>query len=329
MGVYVLRRLVLLVPTFLVVTLLVFAVTRMLPGGPIEAMAIGDGQHPIEVPAAVRAALNEQFGLDQPIPVAYSRWLGDLLVGDLGRSYKYNAPVLEVILARLPTSAWFGLLGFVLAYLVCVPLGIAKAIRSGAPFDVGTSALVLAAHSIPGWALGGMLLVVFGSVLDWFPLGGLRSPEAEGLSPLGRAADVVHHSVLPVTAYAAGSFATLTALVKNSMLDALAAEYIRTAYAKGVGDWRVLFAHALRNAVIPLCTGLGRALAVLAAGSYLIEKVFNIPGIGYLGYTALALDHDYPVVMGILVFNTVLALLGNLVSDLLYAWADPRVRLDA
>jgi len=342
MGAYFARRLLLMIPTFLGITFMVFLITRFVPGGPIDQLVMqleSGGEHSeaggggggtgtgSKIPPEVMAELNRKFGLDQPVPVAYGRWLLDTVSFDLGKSYKYNTPVTGVISSRFPVSLYFGLIGFTLAYLVCVPLGVLKAIRHGSAFDVGSSALVFVGYSIPGWALGTLLLVYFGggSFLDWIPLGGFRSPDWESLSLWGKVTDQFHHTVAPVMCYAIGSFAVLTVLMKNSLMENLGQDYVRTAFAKGLTERRVIFVHAMRNSLIPICTGLGHALGVLMAGSYLIEFVFNIDGIGYLGYTSLV-ERDYAVVMGILVINTLLVLLGNILSDFLYVVVDPRIR---
>jgi microcin C transport system permease protein len=259
--------------------------------------------------------------------VAYGYWLWDLLHLDLGVSFKYNQPVIDVITSRFPISIYFGLIGFFLAYSICVPLGVFKAVKHGSGFDIGSSLLVFGGYSIPGWALGGLLLVLLGggSFFDVFPLGGFRS---DGWSELGffdKITDQVHHTVLPVLAYMVGSFASLTILMKNSLMENLGQDYVRTAFAKGLSERTVIFGHTLRNSLIPICTGLGHAIGIIMAGSYLIEKVFNINGIGYLGYTSIV-DRDYAVVMGILVINTLLVLVGNILSDVLYVLVDPRIR---
>lgn len=330
-----------MIPTFLGITLMVFAITRFVPGGPIEQMILrakmGGGREggagaargtgSIEVPKAVLEELNRHYHFDRPALVAYGLWLSDVLRLELGKSYKYNTPVLDVITQRFPISIYFGLTGFLLAYIVCVPLGVFKAIKHGGPFDVVSSATVFIGYSIPGWALGVVLLVLFGGGSFWnlFPLGGFRSEGFAQMSLYGKIADQVHHTVLPVLCYAVGSFATLTVLMKNSLMENLGQDYVRTAFAKGLPERRAIFVHALRNSLIPICTGLGSAIGIVMAGSYLIEKVFNIDGIGYLGYTAV-IDRDYAVVMGVLVFNTVLTLLGNIISDFLYVVVDPRIR---
>lgn len=280
-------------------------------------------------PGAQLATLTLADGTEVPLVAPdfwTDKWSG-IITGDLGESYKFNRPVMDVIKARFPVSIYFGLIGFLLAYSVCVPLGVAKAVRHGSGFDIVSSALVFIGYSIPGWALGGLLLVLLGggSFWDVFPLGGFRSPEWEQMSVMDKVFDQVHHTVLPVIAYAVGSFASLTVLMKNSLMENLGQDYVRTAFAKGLGERRVVLVHALRNSLIPICTGLGHAIGLVMAGSYLIEKVFNIDGIGYLGFTAIV-ERDYAVVMGILVINTALILLGNILSDVLYVLVDPRIR---
>ena len=339
MTAYFARRLLLLIPTFLGITFLVFSVTRFVPGGPIDQMILkmqvassegggGAGQDSsVEIAPEAMAALKEHFNLDKPFLVAYGAWLWDLLHLDLGKSYKFNLPVVDVITQRFPVSIYFGLIGFLLAYSVCIPLGVIKAVKHGSVFDFSSSALVFMGYSIPGFALGALLLVLFGggSFWDVVPLGGFRSPDWETFSLWHKITDQMHHTILPVLSYAVGSFATLTVLMKNSLMENLGQDYVRTAFAKGLSEKRVIFGHTLRNSLIPITTGLGQAIGLVMAGSYLIEKVFNINGIGYLGYTSI-IDRDYSVVMGILVINTLLVLVGNILSDIFYVLVDPRIR---
>jgi len=341
MGAYFIRRLLLLIPTFLGITFLVFTVTRFVPGGPVDQMLLqmqattgeagggggGGAASTVEIPTEVLDELNAHYNLDKPFYVSYALWMKDLLTLNLGESYKFNQPVLDIIVARFPVSIYFGLIGFTLAYSVCVPLGILKAIKHGSVFDFASSALVFVGYSIPGWALGAVLLVIFGggSFFDFVPLGGFRSEGWDDMPMWQKITDQLHHTILPVIAYAAGSFATLTVLMKNSLMENLGQDYVRTAFAKGLDERRVMLVHALRNSLIPICTGLGHAIGIVMAGSYLIELVFNIDGIGYLGYTSI-IERDYAVVMGILVINTLLALVGNILSDVLYVLVDPRIR---
>ncbi len=345
MGAYFARRALLMIPTFLGITLLVFAITRFVPGGPIDKLIMemqmgaggagGEGggagrpTSSVAIPEAALANLKAHYHFDKSIPHAYLLWLGDLVTLDFGKSFKTSEPVLRVIVKKFPVSIYFGLIGFVLAYSVCIPLGVLKAIRHRDTFDFASSAVVFLGYSIPGWALGLLLVMVFGANFEWFPLDGFRSSKEvwDKLSPVGKVLDQIHHTFLPVIAYAAGSFATLTILMKNSLMENLGQDYVRTAFAKGLTERRVIFGHALRNSLIPICTGLGHAISLVMAGSYLIERIFNIHGIGLLGYESIV-SRDYTVVMGILVINTALILLGNILSDILYVVFDPRIRFN-
>lgn len=342
MGAYFFRRALLMIPTFLGITFLVFTITRFVPGGPIEQMMVkmqmaesesGGGSSnfdgSVQIPDSVREELEKQFGFDKPFYLAYLDWVSDVVVLDLGTSYKYRQPVWDIVKSRFPVSIFLGLTGFLLGYLICIPLGIRKAIRHGGAFDFSSSVLIFMAYSVPGWALGGLLLVVLGggSFWDIVPLGGFRGDNWDELTAWAKIKDQLHHMILPVFAYTIGSFATLTILMKNSLMENLGQDYVRTAYAKGLGERRVVLIHALRNSLIPICTGLGHALSLVMAGSYLIEKVFNIDGIGYLGYTSI-IERDYAVVMGVLVINVFLMLIGNILSDVLYVLVDPRIRFN-
>ncbi len=253
--------------------------------------------------------------------------MSGILTGDLGVSYVYSEPVWDVIRPRFKISLFFGCIGFVLAYLVCIPLGIFKALKHGTPFDFVTSAIVFIGYSIPGWALGAILLVLFGggSFWDVFPLGGFRSDNWEMLTTWGKILDQAHHAVLPLIAWTIQGFAVLTVLMKNSLLENLSADYVRTAFAKGLTERRVIWVHVFRNSLIPICVGIGGLIGVFLAGSYLIEKTFNIDGFGMLGFQS-ALNRDYPIVMGTLVIGVFLRLFGNIISDIALAIVDPRIR---
>jgi microcin C transport system permease protein len=363
MTAYFIRRLLLIIPTFIGVTMIAFLITRIVPGGPLEQaimrarMGGGEGQSSVtsasgEIPKEALDELKKAFDLDKPWYEAYLSWLRKFVTLDMGNSYRYREPVSTIITERLPVSLYFGLIGFTLAYAVSIPLGIYKAIRHGSGVDFVTSALVFVGYSIPGWAMGALLLVLFagGQFYNWFPLGGFRSASYDDLpaavkqwedpdlvedefgafqwkemSFASRALDQLHHTLLPIFCYMLGSFASLTILMKNSIMDNIGQDYVRTAFAKGLSARRVIFVHTLRNSLIPVATGLGHALSIVMAGSYLIEFVFNIDGIGLLGYTSIV-GRDYTVVMGILSINILLVLLGNIISDVLYALIDPRIR---
>ncbi len=338
---YFLRRLLLIIPTFIGITVVSFVVMHFVPGGPIERQIMaykmcmaqdgggggGIGNFGTEISPEAVEQMKQFYGFDKPVLVRYGLWLWNVVHLDLGTSYLYQDPVWEVIRSRFPISIFLGLTGFLLSYLVCVPLGVIKAVRHGSRFDVVSSALVFLGYATPGWALGTALLVAFGGGSLWslFPLGGFRPDDWEYLSLWGKITGQAHHMFLPVVCYMVGSFATQTILTKNSLMETLGQDYVRTAFAKGLSERRVIFVHALRNSLIPLVTGFGHVISLVLAGSFLIERVFNIDGMGYLGYNAI-LQRDYPVALGILVLGSVLMLIGNILSDLIYAVVDPRIR---
>lgn len=340
MFTYFIRRFLLIIPTFLVATIVVFVVLQFTPGGPLEQIELqakmqmmqkggeaggsgGSGRSDLEIPEQSKEELKRYFNLDKPVPIRYLNWLGNILTGEFGKSYIYSEPVLDVVAQRLPISLQFGLTGFLLTYLICIPLGIYKAVRHGSGFDLISSAIVFIGYSIPGWALGAVLLVMLGGT--WFPLGEFQSSGWEYMDLWGKIVDRAHHAVLPTIAYMAGGFATLTILMKNSLLENLGQDYVRTAFAKGLSERRVIFVHTLRNSLIPIATGLGHALGLILTGSLFIERVFNIDGMGFMGYRSI-IERDYTLFMGVLVIGLLLSLTGNIFSDMLYAATDPRIR---
>jgi microcin C transport system permease protein len=280
-----------------------------------------------EIPPEALEELRRFYGFDKPVHIRYANWLWNVVRLDLGTSYVYQDPVWDVIKSRFPVSIFLGLTGFLLSYLVCVPLGVFKAVYHGSKFDFVSSFIVFLGYSVPGWALGTALLVLFGggSFWDVFPLGGFRPDNWEYLGFFQKITAQMYYMFLPVLCYMIGSFATLTILMKNSLMENLGQDYVRTAFAKGLQERRVIFVHALRNSLIPISTGLGHIFSLILAGSFLIERVFNIDGMGYLGYTAI-LQRDYPVALGILVISSLLMLVGNILSDVIYASVDPRIR---
>jgi len=341
MAGYFIRRILLIIPTFIGITMIAFVVMHFVPGGPIERqimaykMAVAQeggggaslGSFGTEISPEAVEEMKKFYGFDKPVHIRYLIWLNNIVHLDLGTSYTYQDPVWDVIKSRFPVSIFLGLTGFFLSYLVCIPLGVFKAIRHGSTFDWMSSALVFVGYAIPGWALGTALLVLFGGGSFWsiFPLGGFRPGNWEYLSVWGKITGQLHHMFLPVLCYMVGSFATDTILTKNSLMDNLGQDYVRTAFAKGLTERRVIFVHALRNSLIPIVTGLGHVISLILAGSFLIERVFNIDGMGYLGYTSV-LQRDYPVALGILVISSLLMLVGNILSDIVYAVVDPRIR---
>ncbi len=265
----------------------------------------------------------KKINKEKNMVILTKRKFNGILQGFLGYSDKKGKNVSTLIAERLHISAFFGLTSLFLGYLVCIPLGIMKALKHGQKFDVISSIIVFVGYSIPGYALGVLLLSYFGG--DVFPLHGWRSANFSELSLLGKIKDQLHHAFLPIICYMVGSFATMTVLMKNSLMENLSQDYVRTAFAKGLSEKRVIFFHAVRNSLIPLATGIGSAIGVVLAGSYLIEKTFGIDGIGLLGFYAL-IDKDYNIMMGFLVIGVIIRLVGNLISDLTYALIDPRIR---
>jgi len=336
MKAYFIRRLLLVIPTFLGITVMVFAVTRFVPGGPVErmiaeartqqtGMAAEDLGQPLSDDQIEE--LKRYYGFDKPLLQSYVSWLGKVMRGDLGTSTRYYDPVLSMILDRLPISLYFGVISLVLVYGVCIPLGVAKAVRHNSRFDNFSSLLVFTGYAIPGWVIGVLLLLLFAARWEFFPLGGFVGDFYDELDAWEKAKDVVWHTVLPVISYVAGSFAVMTMLMKNTLMDNLAADYMRTAVAKGLPFRKAVFHHALRNSLIPLATSFGSNISLILTGSFLIEKVFNIDGMGLLGYDSVV-ERDYPVVLGVLVISSLLFLIGNILSDICVALTDPRVTFE-
>ncbi len=331
---YLIKRLLLIIPTLIGVSIACFLLTRFLPGGPIEQAIMrltsgGEHMHSRSVESGEVERLKKIYGFDKPVIQQYFSWMGKIVQGDFGESFRTFRPVLAEIAARLPISLTFGLTGFLLSYLICIPLGIKKALTHRSLFDTVSSVVVYVGYAIPGFALGVLLLVFLGggSFLNLFPLSGIVSDNFEYLPWYRQILDFLHHMVLPVLCYSIGGYAILTTLMKNSLMEELNKDYIRTALAKGLPYNRVVFRHALRNAFIPILTGMGSLFTLFFAGSILIEKVFSIPGMGLLSFQAM-LDRDYPVVLGIIIIQTLFNLLGRLISDFSLAVADPRISFE-
>jgi microcin C transport system permease protein len=444
---YFLRRLLLIPPTLLGITLLVFTITRFVPGGPMDQKlqeAARGGEQGGKRTAASQAQggqseeqleeLEEQYGLDKPVLPAYGQWLGvipreariskgefsgrgdetigggddpentaevvlrgdgrlvrvkregdkvlsalfadsgkpidgegwkvryetgadrqqrfkrrnpdsattpeyppraviyqtrfsGLLQGNLGRSTVYNDPVHEMIFSRMPVAAYFGLLTAIITYAVCLPLGVLKALKHRTFIDSSTSVLIFLGYSIPGFALGAILIVHLGARMNLFPLFGLTSPDFDQLDTFGKIKDLAHHTVLPLVCYIVGSFAMLTMLTKNNLMDHLAADYVRTAMAKGASFRKAVFGHAFRNSMIPIATSLGDLVTIFIGGSMLIETVFDIQGFGLLQYQSV-IARDVPVIMGTLTIAALLMLIGHVISDFIVAMVDPRIKFE-
>ena len=339
---YFLRRLLILLPTLIGVTIVVFAIINMAPGGPIEQklheMRFGGGETSSERAASgnrgasqgvsdeVMEALKKQYGFDKPIHQRYFLWLKNIATLNFGESFTYEEPVLDVIVSKFPVSLQFGIISLILSYLISIPLGIVKAIRNGSMFDISSSILLFIFYSIPSFMLA-ILLIVFlsgGSFLEIFPVGGLYSEMYDEMGVLEKFLDRVHHFTLPLICYTIGSFTSLTVLMKNSLIEEIKKDYIRTARAKGLSEKVVYMKHALRNALIPIVTGLGGFLTVFFAGSLLLETIFQLDGIGLLSYKSI-LARDYNVIMGLVFIQSGLFLIGNILSDIAYVIVDPRI----
>lgn len=259
--------------------------------------------------------------------VAYRKAFDGVLQGSLGLSYKYNEPVMGMMLERLPVSLYFGILGAIVTYMVSIPLGVFKALAHKSFFDSLSSVFIFMGYAVPGFALGAVLLVYLGARLEWFPLYGLTSA---GFSSMGwgdQLKDLAMHTVLPLSCYVVSTFAMTTMMMKNNLMEKLSADYIRTAVAKGVSFHRAVWGHAFRNAVIPIASTLGSVICTVVGGSILIERVFDIQGFGMLSFQAL-IDKDYSLIMGTLLLTSIVIIAGNLLSDILVAFIDPRIKFD-
>ena len=375
MTAYILRRLLLMLPTIWGILTVTFVIIQFVPGGPLEQIrqmlegaagaqgaeisgqAVGDGARQRGISEEDYEKLRQVYHLDRPWYERYARtfvWfsrenpdqsLGEaLLDGDnwdgmllfkFGDSFYRNRNVLELIGEKLPVSVSLGAWSFLLTYLTCIILGIAKAVRNGTRFDVASSALVLIGYSIPGFVLAVVIIVLFGpgdaALLHVVPLSGLTSSGTYGYeewSMWRKILDYFHHLMAPLLCLSIGSFAVLTMLTKNSVLEETRKQYVVTARAKGLSTRRVLFGHILRNALIPLVTGFpSRFLAMFFTGSLLIEKIFNLDGMGLLAYSSV-IQRDYPVVMGTLFIMTLLGLFGRLATDICYVIVDPRISFE-
>ena len=363
MGAYILKRILLMIPTLLGVMLLTFAIIQFVPGGPIEQIiarmqgtdtdstgrisgntgneaggnnqAQGGGGDATAFkyrgaqgldPEFIKS-LEQQFGFDKPVHERFLLMMGNYLTFNFGESYFRDRSVLSLIAEKMPVSISLGIWLTLIQYLVSIPLGIRKAVNDGTPFDVWSSTVIIIGYAIPSFIFAIMLIVLFagGSYANWFPLRGLTSDNFEQLSWLGKIGDYAWHLALPLTALGIGAFATMTMLTKNSFLDEIRKQYVTTARAKGLTEKQVLYGHVFRNAMLIVVSGFpGAFLGAFFTGSLLIETIFSLDGLGYLSYKA-ALDRDYPIFFANLYIFTLVGLVIGLISDLTYTWIDPRI----
>lgn len=358
MAAYILRRLLLIIPTLFGIMVINFVLTQFVPGGPVEQVlaemrgegdvfeAITGGQADVDIetldadasggsdyigarglPPEFIEELERQFGLDKPPLERFGNMMWNYMRFDFGESYFRSERVLDLVWEKLPVSISLGLWATLISYLVSIPLGIRKAVRDGSSFDTWTSAIIIVAYAIPGFLFAIMLLVLFagGSYWQIFPLRGLTSSNFDELSLLGKIGDYAWHITLPVLASLISSFATLTLLTKNSFLDEIRKQYVVTAKAKGLTESRVLYGHVFRNAMLIVIAGFPSLfIGVFFGGSVIIETLFSLDGLGRMGFQA-ALQRDYPVIFGTLFFFGLVGLLVNILSDLMYVFVDPRI----
>ena len=343
---YIFKRLLLLIPTLLGILALTFAIIQFVPGGPVEQM-VQQLNHGSQGMAEVSSAgglhggrqglsaeeidkLKVLYGFDKPPLTRFIDMVGHYLRFDLGDSFFQPKSVTALVLEKMPVSMSLGLWTFFLTYLICIPLGIAKAVRDGSRFDAKSSLLILIGYAIPGFVLGILLLILFGGGSFWslFPLGGMVSDDWATYSTGQKISDYLWHMVLPITASVVGNFAVMTLLTKNVFLEEIRRQYVYTARAKGLSERRIMWKHVFRNAMIPLITGFPAAyLGAFFTGSLLIETLFSLDGLGLLSYEAV-MKRDYPVVMGTLYVFTLMGLLAKLLSDVSYVLVDPRIHFD-
>lgn len=352
---YIVRRLLLIVPTLFGVMIINFAVVQVVPGGPVEQLIAeiqgtaasatarvaggggeiaagggggGTGYRGAQgLDPAFIAQLERTFGLDKPAHERFLLMMRRYLTFDFGESYFQNRSVVDIVLSKMPVSISLGLWTTLLVYLIAIPLGIGKAVRDGSPFDVWTSVIIVVGQAIPSFLFAILLVVLFagGSYVQWFPLRGLASPGIEALPWWDQAIDYVWHLALPLTALLVGSFATLTMLTKNSFLEEINKLYVTTARAKGLGERRVLYGHVFRNAMLIVIAGFPSLIVgVLFTGALTIEIIFSLDGLGLLGFES-AIRRDYPIMFATLYFFTLLGLVLRLVGDLVYVAVDPRI----
>lgn len=323
MIIYFIKRLGELIPTFLGITLISFFIIHLAPGKPTDILT---ELNPKITPEA-REKLEKYYGLDKPVIVQYGIWLKRIIKLDFGKSFSTDRrPVWDKIKERLPITIIINVISLLLILVIAIPIGVSSAVRQNSLYDKITTVGVFVGFAMPTFWLALLLMMLFGVYLHWLPLSGLRSLNYEALSTSGKILDYIKHLLLPVFVSAFGGLAGLSRYMRNNMLEVIRADYITTARAKGLPERDVIYKHALRNAILPVITILGLSVPGLIGGSVIFETIFAIPGMGQLFYMSV-MTRDYPLIMGILTIGAILTLLGNLLADIGYALADPRIRV--
>ncbi len=319
---YILKRAIEFLVTLFGITLISFFILHLAPGKPTDVLS---ELNPKITPEA-RKKLEEYYGLDRPIPVQYLLWLRRVVKLDFGESFSTDhRPVWDKIKERLPVTVGINLLSMLLIFIIAIPVGVSSAVRQYSLYDKVTTVVVFVGFAVPSFWLALLLMMLFGVKLQWLPISGLHSMNYEALSTCGRVLDTAKHLLLPVFVSAFGGIAGISRYMRSSMLEVLRQDYIITARAKGLPERKVIYKHALRNALLPIITILGLSVPGLVGGSVIFEQIFSIPGIGQLFWLSV-MQRDYPTVMGLLTIGGVLTLIGNYLADLTYALVDPRTR---
>ncbi|MEP7146092.1 MAG: ABC transporter permease [bacterium] len=328
---YVVKRILLFIPTLIIITMITFLVCRLAPGDPTE-MKIGNTGEAQKTDSKnmmteqAKEFYKKKFGLDKPLPVQYLLWMGNMLQGDFGNSFKDNRPVLDKIFERLPVTVTISLLSFLLIYTIAIPIGIYSAARQYSFWDRTTTVFLFVLYSLPNFWVATLAIVFLCNIefIKIFPTAGIKSEDFYTLSFFGQIQDRFMHLFLPVVITSLASFAFLSRQMRSSMLEVIRQDYIRTARAKGLSEKKVIMKHALRNSLIPIITIIGGLLPAMVGGSIIVETIFSIPGIGQLAFQAI-LDRDYPLIMAELVIASTLTVFGILLVDILYSFVDPRI----
>ncbi len=327
---YIIKRLLLLVPTMLGITIITFFIIQLAPGNPVERkLQLEEGIKSQAITKEIVEETKRLYGLDKPIYVRYWIWLKQIATLDFGRSYKDHRPVIDKIAERIPITLTLNIISIVLIYLIAIPIGVYSAVKHGTAAERASTFFLFILYSIPSFWMAMILIYLLGGGEYWnvFPVYGILSPGAENYPFFEKAANFLWHIVLPVFCLTYGSLAYLSRFQKGSLLEVLREDYVRTAAAKGLPKSKVIFKHALRNALIPIITILAGILPAMIGGSVIIETIFSIPGIGQLGFESV-LARDYPMIMAIATISAFLTLIGILIADLVYVLVDPRISFE-